>query len=242
MFAPLYQRFLKLWKNRATLAALSTLVVVITICVIPALFVTASFFQEGAALYQRLQNGDINIGERIELIRQAVPAIQSLMDRFNLDLATFKTQLSKAAITVSQFIAQNAMQFGQNAAQWFFSLGLMLYLAFFMLKDGIGLVDLLVRALPLGDEREHLLFSKFAEVTRATVKGNLVVAVAQGSLGGIIFWILGIPAPFLWGVIMTLLSLVPMVGPGWYGLRWRFIFLQPAAGSRAWCSRDSGSE
>ncbi len=164
------------------------------------------------------------------------------MDRFNLDLATFKTQLSKAAITVSQFIAQNAMQFGQNAAQWFFSLGLMLYLAFFMLKDGIGLVDLLVRALPLGDEREHLLFSKFAEVTRATVKGNLVVAVAQGSLGGIIFWILGIPAPFLWGVIMTLLSLVPMVGPGWYGLRWRFIFLQPAAGSRAWCSRDSGSE
>lgn len=95
-----------------------------------------------------------------------------------------------------------------------FSLGLMLYLAFFMLKDGIGLVDLLVRALPLGDEREHLLFSKFAEVTRATVKGNLVVAVAQGSLGGIIFWILGIPAPFLWGVIMTLLSLVPMVGAG----------------------------
>lgn len=214
VFAPLYQRFLKLWNNRATVASLSTLVVVITIGVIPALFVTASFFQEGAALYQRLQSGDLNIGERIEQIRQGFPAIQSLMDRFNLDLATFKSQLSNAAITVSQFIAQNAMQFGQNAAQWFVSLGLMLYLAFFMLKDGAGLVDLLVRALPLGDEREQLLFSKFAEVTRATVKGNLVVAMVQGGLGGLIFWILGIPAPLLWGVIMTLLSLIPMVGAG----------------------------
>jgi predicted PurR-regulated permease PerM len=214
VFAPLYQRFLKLWKNRAIFAALSTLVVVITIGVIPAVFVTVSFFQEGAALYQRLQTGDINIGERIEQIRQAFPAIQSLMDRFNLDLATFKSQLSNAAVTVSQFIAQNAVQFGQNAAQWFVSLGLMLYLAFFMLKDGTDLVAQLTRALPLGDEQERLLFSKFAEVTRATIKGNLVVAVIQGGLGGIIFWILGIPAPLLWGVVMTLLSLIPMVGAG----------------------------
>lgn len=214
VFAPLYQRFLKLWKNRATFAALSTLVVVITIGVIPAVFVTVSFFQEGAALYQRLQTGDINIGERIEQIRQAFPAIQGLMDRFNLDLATFKSQLSNAAITVSQFIAQNAVQFGQNAVQWFVSLGLMLYLAFFMLKSGADLVAQLTRALPMRDERERLLFSKFAEVTRATIKGNLVVAVIQGGLGGIIFWILGIPAPLLWGVVMTLLSLIPMVGAG----------------------------
>jgi predicted PurR-regulated permease PerM len=136
------------------------------------------------------------------------------MDRFNLDLATFKSHLSNVAITVSQFIAQNAVQFGQNAAQWFVSLGLMLYLAFFMLKDGTDLVAQLTRALPLGDERERLLFSKFGEVTRATIKGNLVIAVIQGGLGGIIFWILGIPAPLLWGVVMTLLSLIPMVGAG----------------------------
>ncbi|MEE4363936.1 MAG: AI-2E family transporter [Desulfotignum sp.] len=214
LFYPLQQRFVKWWKNRPTLAALSTLLVVITIGVIPTLFVLASFFQEGAALYQRLQSGDINIGQRIEQIRQAFPAVQLLMDRFNLDLGTFTSQLSGAAIAASRFIAQNAVQFGQDAAQWFVSLGLMLYLAFFMLRDGSDLVVLLKRALPLGDERENLLFAKFAEVTRATVKGNLVVAVIQGSLGGIIFWILGIPAALLWGVVMTLLSLIPMVGAG----------------------------
>jgi predicted PurR-regulated permease PerM len=69
-------------------------------------------------------------------------------------------------------------------------------------------------ALPLGDKREALFFDKFSEVTRATIKGSLLVAMVQGLLGGFIFWALGIGAPLLWGVIMTLLSLVPMIGAG----------------------------
>ena len=88
----------------------------------------------------------------------------------------------------------------------------MLYLAFFMLRDGAKLIPILIRALPLGDERERLLMQKFAEVTRATIKGSLVVAMVQGALGGLIFWILEIPGPVLWGVVMTVLSLIPVVG------------------------------
>src|SRR5690606_10965043 len=76
------------------------------------------------------------------------------------------------------------------------------------------LISKLVHALPLGDERERRLFDKLAEVIRATVKGNLAVAAVQGTLGGLIFWALGIPGAFLWGVVMTLLSLIPVVGAG----------------------------
>ncbi len=75
----------------------------------------------------------------------------------------------------------------------------MLYLTFFLLREGPHLVELMVKALPLGDQRERLLFAKFAEVTRATVKGNLVVAIVQGALGGLIFWLLGLPAPNFMG-------------------------------------------
>ena len=57
-----------------------------------------------------------------------------------------------------------------------------------------------------------MLFNKFAEITRATIKGNLVVAAIQGALGGLIFWFLGIPAAVLWGVVMAVLSLIPAVG------------------------------
>lgn len=214
LFHPLYQWFFSKLNNRDNLAALFTLVVCVTIVVIPAFFILASFFKEGAALYQRLQSGEVNFAQNIEQIRQAFPAIQLVMERFNLDLATFKSQLSSAAIYISQFIAQNAMKFGQDLLQWVVSLGLMLYLTFFMLRDGSKLVVQLTKALPLGDERERLLFAKFSEVTRATVKGNLLVAMVQGALGGLIFWFLDIRAPVLWGVVMTLLSLIPMVGAG----------------------------
>ncbi len=115
-------------------------------------------------------------------------------------------------MTASRFVAQNALSVGQTTFQFLIQLGLMLYVAFFLLRDGRSLVEQMGRALPLGAEREALLFAKFAEVTRATIKGNLVVAIVQGALGWLIFELLGIPAAILWGVVMAVLSLIPAVG------------------------------
>jgi predicted PurR-regulated permease PerM len=75
------------------------------------------------------------------------------------------------------------------------------------------LLEGLVRALPLGDERERHLLGRFAEVSRATIKGTLVVGAAQGAIGGIAFAVLGLGAPVLWGVVMALASILPAVGP-----------------------------
>lgn len=214
LFHPLQRRLLERWAHRPNLTALATLTLCVIIVVIPVLFVIGSFFQEGVALYQRMQTGELNPGEYLEQIRKAFPVIQNLLDRLGVDFANLKEQIAGGAIAAGRFIAQNAMSLGQGTLQFFMSLGLMLYVAFFLLRDGPQLIAMLVRALPLGDEREHLLFAKFAEVTRATVKGNLVVALIQGTLGGIIFAVLGIPGALLWGVVMVLLSLIPVVGAG----------------------------
>ena len=68
------------------------------------------------------------------------------------------------------------------------------------------------QAIPLRPEQQHDLFEKFTVVIRATVKGNIVVPLVQGALGGLIFWILGIHAALLWAVLMAVLSLLPAVG------------------------------
>jgi predicted PurR-regulated permease PerM len=214
LFHPLFLRLSALWGNRPNLAALATLAVGVVIGVIPVLFVIGSFLSEGAALYQRVQSGELDPGTYIEGLRHSFPAVQRFFERFGIDFGNIKTQISATAVAISRFLAQNAVQLGQGTLQWFINLGLMLYVAFFMLRDGPRLVALLVRALPLGDEREHLLLAKFAEVTRATVKGNLVVALVQGTLGGFIFWLLGIPGALLWAVVMTILSLIPVAGAG----------------------------
>jgi predicted PurR-regulated permease PerM len=90
----------------------------------------------------------------------------------------------------------------------------MLYLLFFLLRDGKELLRSIRDAIPLRADQKRALFEKFTIVIRATVKGNIVVAIAQGALGGLIFWILGIHAPLLWAVLMAFLSLVPAVGAG----------------------------
>jgi predicted PurR-regulated permease PerM len=98
-----------------------------------------------------------------------------------------------------------------RAAALFF---LMLYILFFFLRDGPDLVRALVRAVPLGDRRQSRLLSKFVAVSRATIKGTLVVGIVQGTLGGLVFWAVGIPAPVVWGAVMTVFALVPAVGVG----------------------------
>jgi predicted PurR-regulated permease PerM len=88
----------------------------------------------------------------------------------------------------------------------------MLYVLYFFLRDGEQLLETLVHALPLGDDRERELFAKFAEVSRATVKGTLIIGLVQGALGGIIFALLGIEGAVFWGTVMAIMSLLPVVG------------------------------
>jgi len=80
------------------------------------------------------------------------------------------------------------------------------------LRDGHQLVRRLREAIPLELDVKRSLATKFATVIRATVKGNIVVAMVQGALGGFIFWALDLQAPVLWGVLMAFLSLLPAVG------------------------------
>lgn len=211
LFYPLYQYLLDHWQRR-NLAALATLTICLLVGVVPVLFLINSMVDEGTELYQLLKSGELDPGEYLDKVREGFPFVQNLLDRFNVDLSLIKEMLTKSAGTVSRWAAQNTLSIGQNMLQFFVSLALMLYLAFFLFRDGPMLIDLLIRALPLGDERERLLFNKFAEVTRATVKGNLVVAVIQGGLGGVIFALLGIKGAVFWGAVMILLSLIPVVG------------------------------
>ncbi len=211
LFYPLYQLLQSRWQ-RPNLSALTTLVVCVLVGVAPMLFLVNSMVDEATELYHLLESGELDPAEYLEKVREGFPFVQGLLDRFNVDLSLIKETLTNSAGSVSRWAAQNTLSIGQNMLQFIVSLALMLYLVFFLLRDGPMLINLMIRALPLGDERERHLFNKFAEVTRATVKGNLVVAIIQGSLGGIIFAVLGINGAVFWGAVMVLLSLIPVVG------------------------------
>lgn len=213
IFFPLQRRLLaRIGRQRRTLAALITLLCCVLVVVLPVLLITLQVVQESINLYQAIQEGDISPGNYLDQIRTAFPVIPETLESLGIDMESTRQRLSDFVVTASQFLAQEALTVGQSTVSFILNLALMLYLTFFLLRDGNQLITLMVKALPLGDEREYRMFTKFAEVTRATVKGNLLVAIVQGALGGVIFWILGLPAAILWGVLMAVLSLIPAVG------------------------------
>ena len=112
----------------------------------------------------------------------------------------------------SQYVATQALNIAQNTFDFIVSLFIMLYLLFFLLRDGEALARRIRNAIPLRADQQRNLAERFSTVIRATVKGNLVVALVQGALGALIFWLLGVGAPVLWGTLMAPLSLLPAVG------------------------------
>lgn len=212
IFHPVQQLLVRKFGDRPNTNALITLFICMVIVVIPVLVLVTSLIAEGVGIYQQIQDGDIRPGEYIDRVNQSFPAIQSFLAQFDINFSELRDRAVSFFVGGSQFLAKQAIGVGQNTFQFFLGLALMVYLAFFLLRDGSKLIELLIKALPLGDERERLLFAKFAEVTRATVKGNLLIAIIQGALGGLIFWMLGIGGALLWGVVMAIVSLLPAVG------------------------------
>jgi len=116
------------------------------------------------------------------------------------------------AAQASQAIGQQALSIGQNTLDFIVGFFVMLYLLFFLMRDGSDLSKTLRNALPLARPHTHYLLNKFTTVIRATIKGNVAVAAAQGLLGGVAFAVLGVQGALLWGVVMAFLSLLPAVG------------------------------
>ena len=220
LFAPLHRLLLTrltfVSRGRATLAALVTLGIVVVMVILPMGLIAASMASEAASLVQRLQSGDLKPVAYLQGVFDALPGwVTAVLDRFGLvDFNTLQVRLTDALAKGGQFIATQALSIGLNTFEFVSSLFIMLYLAFFFMRDGDGLALMLRQAIPLAPAHKQELLAKFTTVIRATVKGNLVVAAIQGALGGVAFWFLGISGALLWAVLMAFLSLLPAVGAG----------------------------
>ena len=214
LFAPFHRRMLARMARRSGLAALATLAICLVLVILPLTLIAISLAQEGTALYQKMVSGEIDVATFLQKIFAALPAwAHDLMGQFGMDsMGTLQARVSAAAVEGSRFIATNVFNFGINAFDFIVSFFVMLYLLFFLLKDGRALAGSIQRAVPLSREHKQELFAKFTTVIRATVKGNFLVAAAQGAMGGLAFWMLGVQAALLWAVVMAFLSLLPAVG------------------------------
>jgi len=214
LFAPVYRRLLQSMQGRPSLAAALTVLIIIAMVILPLTMIAASLAQEASSLFAKIQSGEYNFGSYLQRIFDALPAwATGLLERLNVaDFSTLREKLASGLMKGGQVLAPQALSIGMNTFDFVIRLGIMLYLLFFLLRDGRARAERISEAIPLRDEQKAALFTRFADVVRATVKGGILVAMAQGTLGGIAFWFLGIHAALLWAVLMAFLSLIPAIG------------------------------
>jgi len=214
VFSSLQDRSAEICRGRRGWAAFGTLVVIVVSVLLPTALLAAAITQEAVAFYEYVRSGNIQIGQYFQRGVDALPGwARGLLDRFGLaDLSLLQARVVDLLGRSGQTITSRVFSIGQNTLEFLVSLFVMLYLLFFLLRDGRQLAAQAARALPLKPEHTTRLLTQFATVVRATVKGNVVVALVQGTLGGLAFWTLDLAGPLLWGAVMALLSLLPAVG------------------------------
>ncbi|MBJ6123300.1 AI-2E family transporter [Sphingomonas mollis] len=215
LFQPLYQRLLRRWPGRSNTAALVTMLIITFAVVIPALIVASLVVDQAAGVYTQMRSGQINFAAYFQQVHDALPMrLQQLLDRSGLDSFEAAQSRITAALEGSvSVLASQALSIGRNAAAFLLAFGVGLYVTFFLVRDGERIGPAIVRALPLDRGVADRLADKFVAVVRATIKGSGVVALVQGALGAITFWIVGLPAGLLWGLLMAIAALLPAVGP-----------------------------
>jgi predicted PurR-regulated permease PerM len=216
---PLYRLLLKWCRGRKMLSAIATLIVLILVVVLPLLgllgIVAAQAVElsgQVVELSKQLVAWVEDAAEDPEKIRDWLPSWIPIPDDLRISGEVIANKLGALAKAVGGFIVNSLSAATKGTATFFLNLFVMLYAMFFFLKDGAVIREKVLQYLPLPEETKERLIEKGLSVTRATVKGTLVIGFVQGLLGGLAFAVLGIQGAAFWGTMMAVLSVIPGVG------------------------------
>lgn len=208
---PLYRRLLDLVGGRAPLASILSLILMVLVVGAPLVTVftvvanEALRFANESTPWVAQMMGD---PDQLSAYLNRIPGAQWLLpyrDDLAARAADAAGQLGSAVVAIVSNTTRNTLTIIVD----FF---MMLYAMFFFLMDGRRYLDSMLRHLPLRDAEQEQMLERFVSVTRATLKGTLFIGIIQGALGGLIFALLGIPGAVLWGILMIVVSVLPVVG------------------------------
>jgi len=216
MFQPLYRNILRRMGGRRNPAAGVSLLVIFFVVMVPALWIAALVAQQAIRLVAALQQQPVDLAALFNSVYGALPSTaQEAIDRSGwADMANVQTRIQELLSESAGMIASQAVSIGSGALGFLLSFGVALYVMYFLLRDGERIGRTVLRAIPVERSIAERLAERFLGIVRATIKGTGVVALVQGALGTITLMIAGVPSALLFGVIMAIFALVPVIGSG----------------------------
>ena len=208
---PVYRWLLGWLRGREPLAAIATLVLLLALVFAPVLAVLGAGANEAVRVTEtirpRLQQLVDQPGE-FDRRLQALPGYQ----RIEPYRAQILTKAGELVGSTSAFLFAALSATTRATVLFIFHFFVLLYTMFYFLTGGPGLLRAVLAYLPLTEADKQRMLQKFVSVTRATLKGTILIGAAQGVLGGLAFWAVGLDGAIFWGTVMTVLSIIPGIG------------------------------
>jgi predicted PurR-regulated permease PerM len=210
VFYPLHKRIHGRVRS-ATAAALVSSLLVVVLILLPATFITIAVVRELAGAADNVQAGIQRMSDISTL-----PGVGWLFDKthgyINIDTAAAQKFIADRAQTWGAALAASTLVVVGGAVGAIVQMVLVIFTLFYLFRDGERIRQAIFHLLPLERVQMHDIAVRTREVIAATIYGVLVISAIQGTLGTLIFTILGLPSPLLWGVVMFFLSMIPMAG------------------------------
>ena len=209
LFGPLYKRVNRKLRH-PNLSTAIMLIVAIFVIILPLAMIASVLLAQAIDMYSALKNTeDIQHKARgiINLLKEN-PYFQKL----DLDEKALTEKFYDISGSISKYIVGYLTDLTQNTLLLIINFIVMLYCLFFFIRDGDRLLRGSLYILELKDEIGNRIYQRFTSTARATLKGTLIIGLIQGTMGGILFWAVGIQSAIVWGVIMILAAMIPGIG------------------------------
>jgi predicted PurR-regulated permease PerM len=239
VFSPFFAFVLNRVRNRRSLAAFITCVLILTLIVLPVLFLGYLVTQQSMALYGSIQDNPKSLeqfnAKLTEL--QSNPGFQKVLrfseKWFGTRRINLQQDFREALSNISGFLMERVPEFLKNVGGAVLNFLLIFIVMFFLFRDGPALVEVIRSSSPFPAAYEDELIKTFQDVSYATLFGSLLSALAHGAGATILFASLGLPAPFFWGAIVSISSLVPVIGSSVVWIPWGAFLLLSGETTRA---------
>ena len=210
LFMPVYKKVEKKL-HRPSLSATIVLILICLIFILPFGFIISLLLKESMDIYQGLttDNSQVNayVQKLLELIKH-----NPYTDSLQLDDDALTGKIMELSKGIAGYFFESLKSFTQNTLQFIVQLGVMIYALFYFIRDGEKFLDSILALLPLEQDRDKILLAHFQETANATLKVTLIIGGIQGVLGGLLFLFTGIQGAILWGAVMIITAVIPVVG------------------------------
>lgn len=209
VFYPVHQR-LQVRFRRPGLPALLSCVLVVLLAVLPLTVLTVAVAEELSAAIPNLPS---QISSVMNPQTTALGRVSEwIQGRFGIDVARSQQFMADQLQRSGQFLLGLSLNLAGGIASGIIKAFFVIFTMYYLFRDGDRIVSKLPAALPLERKQSEAIIARTREVVSASVYGIVVIAAFQGLLGGLAFWILGIPSPLLWAVLMTFVCMIPVLG------------------------------